>query len=104
MKLTTDDEVEYGLTIGEGIETTLSAIALGLAPAWAVGDAGELGRFPVLPGIDALTILIDHDENGCGQSQAAKCRDRWLAADREVLTVIPDRIGADINDLLGHRK
>jgi hypothetical protein len=64
----------------------------------------ELGRFPVLPGIDALTNLVDHDENGCGQSQAAKCRDRWLAADREVLTVIPDRVGADINDLLGGRK
>ena len=100
IKLTADEEVTQGLTIGEGIETTLSGMILGLAPAWALGDAGELGRFPVLPGIGAITILVDHDESGAGQTQSAKCRDRWLAANREVLTVIPDRVGEDINDLV----
>ena len=104
IKLSPNDEVAQGLTIGEGIETTLSAMMLGLTPAWALGDAGGIGNFPVLAGIDGLTILVDHDANGAGQAQAAKCRDRWLGACREVLTVIPNRVGYDINNLLGARK
>ena len=99
-----DEEVAQGLTIGEGIETTLSAMMLGLTPAWALGDAGAIGNFPVLAGIDGLTILVDHDANGAGQMQAAKCRDRWLAAGGEVLTLQPNRTGHDINDLIGDRK
>ena len=104
IKLTADEEVTQGLTIGEGVETTLSAMMLGLTPAWALGDAGAIGTFPVLAGIDGLTILVDHDASGTGQKQAAKCRDRWLAAGREVLTVQPDQVGYDVNDLLGARK
>ena len=39
------------LLIGEGIETTLSASILGFgSPAWSVIDAGEMSRFPALPG------------------------------------------------------
>ena len=104
IKLTPDEEVAQGLTVGEGIETTLSAMMLGLTPAWALGDAGAIGSFPVLAGIDGLTILVDHDASGTGQKQAAKCRDRWLGAKREVLTVQPDQVGHDLNDLLGARK
>ena len=98
IKLTANEDVEQGLTIGEGIETTLSAMLVGLTPAWALGDAGALGSFPVLAGIDCLTILVDHDE--AGEKQASKCRQRWLAAGREVIEVIPNHIGDDLNDLL----
>ncbi len=104
IKLTADEEVAQGLTIGEGVETTLSAMMLGLTPAWALGDAGAIGSFPVLTGIDGLTILVDHDASGTGQKQAAKCRDRWLAANREVLMFQPNQAGQDVNDLLGARK
>ena len=42
------------LLIGEGIETTLSASILGFgSPAWSVIDAGEMSRFPALPGYHA---------------------------------------------------
>lgn len=104
IKLAADEEVAQGLTIGEGIETTLSAMMLGLTPAWALGDAAAIGSFPVLAGIDGLTILVDHDASGTGQKQAAKCLERWLNADREVLTFQPDEVGYDVNDLLGARK
>jgi hypothetical protein len=49
------------LAIGEGIETTLSAMQLGFGPAWAVIDAGGLKKFPVLYAIKRLTLLIDND-------------------------------------------
>jgi putative DNA primase/helicase len=104
IKLSADEEVAQGLVIGEGIETTLSAMMFGLTPAWAVSDAGGIGGFPVLAGIDALTILVDHDANGAGQRQMARCLDRWLAAGREVLTLKPRQVGYDINDLLGAQK
>ncbi len=42
VKLSAETEVSERLVIGEGVETTLSAMMLGYFPAWAVGDAGEL--------------------------------------------------------------
>ena len=63
VKMTGDADVTMGLAIGEGIETTLTALVTG-HPAWALLDAGNLAAFPVLPGIESLTILADHDEAG----------------------------------------
>jgi putative DNA primase/helicase len=106
VKLWPDDEVSAGLVIGEGLETALSAatrIADGgtlLRPAWAVGDAGNLAAFPVLPGVDSLTILVDHDESGTGQRAALECSRRWTNAGQEVFRIIPNRRGDDINDFV----
>lgn len=88
------------LAIGEGIETTLSAMQLGFGPAWAVIDAGGMSRFPVLHGIKRLTLLIDNDASGTGQNAAAECRERWLDAGRRVRRVMPPTVGQDFNDVL----
>src|SRR5262249_45381553 len=98
-------DVEYGLHIGEGIETTLAAMALGFRSAWALGSAGAIRAFPVLSGIDALTIIVDHDNpdrNGrqAGHEAARECAERWMTAGREVRSVIPRRLGADMADLV----
>ncbi len=61
IRLWPDEEVISGLALGEGIETMLAA-ARGFRPAWATIDAGNLAAFPVLPGIDAITIFADHDQ------------------------------------------
>jgi putative DNA primase/helicase len=98
IKLSPDDSVELGLAIGEGVETTLAGMMLGYKPAWACGDAGNVAGFPVLAGIDALTILVDHDD--AGQRAAAECAARWTAAGCEVIRINPRIEGADINDLL----
>jgi hypothetical protein len=45
-KLTPDEEITYGLGLGEGIETSLST---GFSPMWATLDAGNMKEFPVLP-------------------------------------------------------
>lgn len=100
IKLTADECVQYGLAVGEGLETTLAAMHLGFAPAWALGDAVELARFPVLAGIEALACLVDNDGSGTGPRAAIECSQRWTAAGREVRCVIPRRIGADLNDVI----
>jgi putative DNA primase/helicase len=68
IKITADEDVTMGLTIAEGLETTLSGMLEGFRPAWAVGDADGIENFPVLAGIEALTILVDHDESGAPSS------------------------------------
>jgi len=108
IRLWPDEEVGRGLVIGEGIETTLAAATriqhrgTLLTPAWATGDAGHLEKFPVLPGIEALTVLVDHDENGRGQRATAECARRWTAAGREVTQLIPRIPGEDFADLVGN--
>jgi putative DNA primase/helicase len=104
LRLWPDELVTLGLVIGEGLETVLAAATriehrgTLLQPAWAVGDAGHLAKFPVLAGIEALTILVDHDE--AGQRAARECRERWLAAGREVTALIPNGLGQDFNDIV----
>jgi hypothetical protein len=100
-----DESIDQGLVLGEGIETVLAAATrmqhLGtlLRPAWAAGDAGHVRTFPALPGIDALTLLVDHDANSVGQDAAAECARRWTAAGREVIRLVPTDIG-DFNDII----
>jgi hypothetical protein len=99
VKLDADAEVTIGLAIGEGIETCLAARQLGIRPVWALGSAGAIERFPLLAGIDALTILIEHDANGTNQRASEACAARWHAAGREVLLVDP-LCGKDISDAI----
>ena len=106
IRLWPDDAVSRGLVLGEGIETTAAAavqiIHRGtlLQPAWATGCANTMRDFPVLPGIEALTILVDHDASGAGQAAADACARRWLAAGREVIRLTPKMIGTDFNDII----
>jgi putative DNA primase/helicase len=100
VKLTADEDVEAGLHIGEGVETMMASIMQGFAPAWALGDTGGVETFPVLCGIDVMTICVDHDANAAGQMASSICYDRWIEAGREVWSVIPNEVDADMNDLV----
>jgi putative DNA primase/helicase len=100
IKLSANEHVTMGLAIGEGLETVLSAMQMGFRPAWALGDANNLGAFPVLSGIESLTILVDNDESGTGQRRALECSRRWTKAGREVFHALPDHVGDDFNDVL----
>jgi putative DNA primase/helicase len=92
-----DDEVLEGLHVAEGIESAMAARQIGLRPTWALGSAGAIGSFPVLAGIETLSILREHD--AANEKAANACAERWLAAGREVRDVTPIR-GKDINDAL----
>jgi hypothetical protein len=100
IKLSADEEVAMGLAVGEGLETMLSAMQLGFSPAWALGDAGNVRTFPVLSGVECLTIIVDNDESGTGQRAALECSSRWTGAGREAFRVIPDRRGDDMNNIV----
>jgi hypothetical protein len=102
-------DVTTSLHIAEGIETTLAAMALGFRPAWAVGHAGGIARFPILAGIETLTLVIDNDHpdaNGrqAGHAAARECGRRWMEAGRQILNVIPSRQGCDMADVLFERE
>jgi hypothetical protein len=95
IKLDADAHVTIGLVIGEGIETCLAARQLGFRPVWAPGSVGAISSFPVLPGVDGLTILAEAGEPSAKAVQA--CGTRWSQAEGEVIVVSP-RTGSDIND------
>jgi hypothetical protein len=98
IKLSADDEVEQGLTIGEGVETTLAAWQHGFRPTWACGDAANISDFPILAGIAELTIVVDNDL--AGHKAARTCSARWTAAGHDVFRIIPNAPGADFNDVI----
>jgi putative DNA primase/helicase len=97
IKLSDDADVTMGLFIGEGLETTLAAMVFGFAPAWALGSAGAISKFPVLPGIEALTILAETDDGGASERAILECFGRWTAAGRQVFSVT-SMIGGDASD------
>ncbi len=103
VRLFPDDEVTSGLAIAEGLETALTAAA-GFTPIWAALDAANLAAFPVLDGIDCLTILADHDRPNrqtgkrAGIEAAEACAKRWLDAGREVRVWRSPVEGQDFND------
>lgn len=100
IKLCPDADVVHGLGIVEGIETGLSLMSIGWSAVWAVGSAGAIGAFPVLGGVEELTVFADNDPSEAGLRQARVCANRWRAAGRETSITIPGTRGNDWNDVL----
>lgn len=96
IRITPDDEVGALLGIAEGIETALS-LAWTPLHVWACIDAGHLGAFPALAGINELVIAVDQDD--AGFKAAAACADRWVAAGKTVY--LTKQKNNDLNDELG---
>jgi hypothetical protein len=105
VRLSPDADVGQRLNIGEGIETCLAAASRwdNLKPIWSCGSAATLSRFPVLAGIEHLTIICDHDENGAGERAARELADRWLEDGREVRIIKPKTKGEDLSDIVKRR-
>ena len=80
IKLDADDAVTGGLAVGEGIESCLAARQLGFRPVWALASAGAVAAFPVLGGIEALTLLAENDP--ASDRAISQCAERWHAAGR----------------------
>lgn len=96
IRLWPDCAVTMGLGLAEGIETALS-LARAFTPAWATIDAGNLAAFPVLDGIESITIAVDHDPAGLRAADALTMR--WCGAGKEVRRVMAPAAGDDLNDL-----
>jgi CHC2 zinc finger/Toprim domain len=97
VKLDADESVIQGLCIGEGVETTLSGMRMGLRPAWCLVSRIGIAKFPLLPGVEGLHILAEHDQPS--QHAVAECVGRWKAARRAVL-IAESETGKDLNDEL----
>jgi phage/plasmid primase-like uncharacterized protein len=109
IKIDDDADIEQGLTVSEGLESGLAGRQLNFRPCWALGSAGAIRNFPVLAGIEALTILTDNDPpdaNGrlAGQEAAAECVKRWRSVGCEVNIVLPKNPGSDIADYFGGQR
>jgi phage/plasmid primase-like uncharacterized protein len=96
IRLWPDEAVTVGLSIAEGIETALAA-AHAFTPVWSTVDAGNMTTFPILAGIQALTIFADNDPAGI--AAARTCAERWASV-AEVTVVTPDEPGTDIADVV----
>jgi hypothetical protein len=99
IKLDPDDAVTMGLVAGEGIETCLAARQIGLRPVWALGSVVMIQALPVLPGIEALTLLAEEDKTGANARAIDNCGTRWHDAGRAVI-VASSKFGGDVNDAL----
>ena len=96
IKLDASEDVTSGLHLAEGIETALSARQVGYRPAWAMGSAGAIEAFPVLPWIEAISVF---GENDARSRQAARVvSSRYKAAGLEMLFLEAE--SGDINDAL----
>jgi hypothetical protein len=106
-----DVDVTYGLFVSEGVESALAGragividgVMTGMRPVWALGSAGAIGEFPVLPGVESLTVLGEGADDKANRKAFEKAATRWAAAGREVRLVQPIA-GGDANDIVMRRK
>ena len=96
IRLWPDEDVEQGLAIAEGVESAL-AVALKFRPVWSTVDAGQMAKFPILPGLSELTIYADHDPVGIEAAQ--DLRERYQLAGVRARAGYPREPGLDINDV-----
>lgn len=99
VRLADDADVTLGLGIAEGLETALAVIQAGWRPIWAALSAGGISGFPVLAGIESLTIFADADD--AGMTAADRCARRWADAGREARIVPAPEARTDWADHLG---
>ena len=85
VRVSPDEDVSYGLAITKGVEDALAILINGCGPVWAATSAGAINKFPVLAGIDCLTVFADNDSTGA--KAAHTCKARWDEAGRETHVV-----------------
>jgi putative DNA primase/helicase len=91
------------LGVAEGIETALAAGCIFHMPVWSTVSEGFLRTWE--PPQEAKRVLIfgDNDKNFVGQNAAYELAKRLSLAGLEVAVKIPERAGADWNDVLRTR-
>lgn len=87
------------LSIGEGIESTLSGGVLGYPPVWCVGSASGIARFPVIPGVTTLQVFGEKGDGGANAKAVKQLVQRWRHSGADIYVIDP-KIGNDLNDVL----
>ena len=68
---------------------------------WSTAGTGGLWSFPVMGGIDAITVFADRD--GPGFAAAEALIKRWRKAGREAEIVPPPQGSKDLNEFIQQR-
>jgi putative DNA primase/helicase len=89
------------LVIGEGIESTASAMQLWNIPSgWAALSAGGIRNLVLPPEAQQIVLAADHDENRVGQEAAIDAAWLWRQEGRTVRIVLPPKPDTDFNDVI----
>lgn len=91
-------EADKEVLIGEGVETTLSAIELHGMPGWAAGDTSCMISLRLPPAIRRVVIAADADVPGL--KAAEQLRRRLELEGRKVSIITPKDGFKDFNDYL----
>ena len=91
------------LVVGGGIETSLAAAKVLGMPAWAAVSAGNMADHLALPQ-DIRDVIVAADNDPPGLRAANRAVARWKAEGRTVRLAVPDRAGADFNNVLRDRE
>jgi putative DNA primase/helicase len=84
--------------IAEGIETALSAQKLFGMPVWACLSAHAIAGFPIIKGLNHLTIFADHDQAGIEAAKTSARRHQREGVEVEIRC--PPISGDDWNSFL----
>jgi putative DNA primase/helicase len=91
---------EHELIVGEGIESTLSAMRLYRVKAGVAAlSEGGIRRLVLPEAARWVRIFADHDELGQGLAAACEARRRWKGEGRIVAISQANLIGEDANDV-----
>jgi len=90
-----DDEV---LMVGEGLETTLSAMQATGLPAWAALSTSGMKTLELPAGNFRVIILADGDE--MGENAARATAKRWVEKANRKVSIARPPFGKDFNDVL----
>jgi hypothetical protein len=91
---------DFDLIVGEGIESTLSAMQIFKLPGWAAVCARGLKELTLPPEIRSVIIAVDNDANGVGQAAARDTAWLWGEEGLSVRAAVPPVAGSDFNDIL----
>jgi putative DNA primase/helicase len=95
-----EHDPDMALVIGEGVETTFSAMQIFGLPGWSAVFAGGLKTMELPPAVRAVIVAADNDMGGAGQRNALAAYDRWTAEGRTVRIKTPPDVDDDFNDAL----
>jgi hypothetical protein len=85
------------LLVGEGIETTLTAMQASGHPGWAALSTSGLRALVLPPRVRQVIVLADGDDPG--EAAAVAAAQRWVNEGRQVRIARAPR-GQDFNDVL----
>jgi hypothetical protein len=88
------------LIIGEGLETTLSAMEIFDRPGWSAVSAAGLATVTLPSMVRRVIIAADNDISGAGQRVALAAYHRLIDEGREARIAMPPIAGTDFNDVL----